>query len=144
MFPTSDQYLLIVSRVRFRPVPKAFQPALASTGGRPDGHPDRVPPVPVRRTVIGDVTKQSLDLSLRRVSNFRTLERSLDTNKTDVYTRAILAAAYAEAGRKDDAARESAEVRRIDPRFDTADFGSLLKKPDLRAKLTSALAKAGL
>ena len=83
-------------------------------------------------------------LSDRNTDAIRTLERSLDTNKTDVYTRAILAAAYAEAGRKDDAARESAEVRRIDPRFDTADFGSLLKKPDLRAKLTSALATAGL
>ena len=83
-------------------------------------------------------------LADRNSDAIRTLERSLDTNKTDVYTRAILAAAYAEAGRQDDAARESAEVRRIDPRFDTADFGSLLKKPDLRAKLTSALAKAGL
>lgn len=83
-------------------------------------------------------------LADRNTDAVRILERSLDTNKTDIYTRAILAAAYAEAGRKDDAARESAEVRRIDPRFDTADFGSLLKKPDLRAKLTSALAKAGL
>jgi len=83
-------------------------------------------------------------LSDRNDDAIRTLERSLDTNKTDVYTRAILAAAYAEAGRKDDAARESAEVRRLDPRFDTVDFGSLLKQPDLRAKLTSALAKAGL
>ena len=83
-------------------------------------------------------------LADRNTDAVRILERSLDTNKTDIYTRAILAAAYADAGRKDDAARESAEVRRIDPRFDTADFGSLLKKPDLRAKLTSALAKAGL
>jgi predicted Zn-dependent protease len=83
-------------------------------------------------------------LADRNNDAIRTLERSLDTNKTDVYTRAILAAAYAEAGRQEDAALESAEVRKIDPRFDTGDFGSLFKKPDLRAKLTSALAKAGL
>jgi class 3 adenylate cyclase/TolB-like protein/Tfp pilus assembly protein PilF len=78
------------------------------------------------------------------VDAIRTLERSLDRNKTDVYTRAILAAAYAEAGRPNDAARQTQEVRKIDPRFDTADFGSLLRKSELRAKLTAALNKAGL
>jgi adenylate cyclase len=83
-------------------------------------------------------------LAGRNADAIRVLERSLDTNKTDIYARAILAAAYAEAGRQDDAARVARDVRTIDPRFDTADFGSLLKKPDLRAKLTSALVKAGL
>jgi adenylate cyclase len=83
-------------------------------------------------------------LAGRNADAIRVLERSVDTNKTDIYSRAILAAAYAEAGRKDDAARQSQEVRKIDPRFDSADFGSLLQKPDLRAKLTRALAKAGL
>jgi len=83
-------------------------------------------------------------LAGRNADAIRVLERSVDTNKTDVYSRAILAAAYAEAGRKDDAARQSQEVRKIDPRFDSADFGSLLQKPDLRVKLARALAKAGL
>ncbi len=83
-------------------------------------------------------------LAGRDADAIRVLERSIATNKTDVYSRAILAAAYAEAGRQDDAARVARDVHTIDPRFDTADFGSLLKKPDLRAKLTSALAKAGL
>jgi hypothetical protein len=35
-------------------------------------------------------------------------------------------------------------VRTLNPRFDSADFGSLLRKPDLRAKLTAAMVKAGL
>jgi hypothetical protein len=35
-------------------------------------------------------------------------------------------------------------VRELDPRFDSADFGSLLRKPELRAKLAGALNKAGL
>jgi len=74
----------------------------------------------------------------------RTLERSLARNKTDPYSNAILAAAYAAAGRQADAARQAATVRQIDPRFDSAEFGSLLRKPELRAKLTAALNKAGL
>jgi class 3 adenylate cyclase/TolB-like protein len=83
-------------------------------------------------------------LSGRNADAIRTLEPSLDRNKTDPYIRAILAAAYAEAGRQDDAARQAREVRTIDPRFDSADFGSLLRKPELRAKLATALDKIGL
>jgi adenylate cyclase len=83
-------------------------------------------------------------LAGRNADAIRVLERSIATNKTDVYSRAILAAAYAEAGRQDDAARVVRDVHTIDPRFDTADFGSLLKKPDLRTRLTNALEKAGL
>ena len=74
----------------------------------------------------------------------RTLERTLERNKTDPYSNAVLAAAYAEAGRQADAARQAETVRGLNARFDSADFGSLLRKPDLRAKLASALAKAGL
>jgi adenylate cyclase len=83
-------------------------------------------------------------LAGRDADAIRVLERSLDSNKTDVYTRAVLAAAYAEAGRTDDAAVQTREVRTLDPRFDTADFGSLLRKAELRAKLAAALNKAGL
>jgi adenylate cyclase len=74
----------------------------------------------------------------------RTLERSLERNKTDVYTNVILAAAYAASGRQADADRQAATVRSIDPRFDTADFGSLFRKAELREKLVAALNKAGL
>ncbi len=83
-------------------------------------------------------------LADRSADAIRTLERSLARNKTEPYSNAILAAAYAQAGRQADAARQAATVRQIDPRFDSADFGSLLRKPELRAKLTAALNKAGL
>ena len=83
-------------------------------------------------------------LADRNADAIRTLERSLERNKTDVYLNAILAAAYAEAGRQADAVRQAETVRGINPRFDSADFGSLLRKPELRTKLAGALNKAGL
>jgi adenylate cyclase len=83
-------------------------------------------------------------LADRSADAIRTLERSLDRNKTDPYTNAVLAAAYAQAGRQTDAARQTETLKRIDPRFDSADFGSLLRKPELRAKLAAAMQKAGL
>jgi TolB-like protein/class 3 adenylate cyclase/Flp pilus assembly protein TadD len=83
-------------------------------------------------------------LADRSADAIRTLERSLERNKTDPFTNAILAAAYAAAGRQDDAARQAQTVKTIDPRFDSADFGSLLRKPELRSKLTAAMTKAGL
>jgi len=83
-------------------------------------------------------------LADRSADAVRTLERSLERNKADAYSNAILAAAYAEAGRKADALRQAAAVRELHPRFDSADFGSLLRKPELRTKLAAALSKAGL
>jgi adenylate cyclase len=83
-------------------------------------------------------------LADRSADAVRTLERSLEGTKADVYSNAILAAAYAEAGRQADALRQAASVRELDPRFDSADFGSLLRKPELRTKLAAALNKAGL
>ncbi len=98
-----------------------------------------------------DVTvKDSFDLGIayiladRSADAIRTLERSLGRSKTDPYSNAILAAAYAQAGRQTDAIMQAAAVRRIDPRFETADFGSLMRKPELREKLVAALKKAGL
>ena len=83
-------------------------------------------------------------LADRNDDAIRTLENSVERNKTDPYTNAILAAAYAQAGRQTDAARQVETVRRLDARFDTAEFGTLLRKPELREKLVAALKKAGL
>jgi adenylate cyclase len=83
-------------------------------------------------------------LADRSADAVRTLERSLERNKTDLYSNAILAAAYAQAGRQADAVRQAKTVRELDPRFDSADFGSLLRKPELQAQLAGALKKAGL
>ncbi len=83
-------------------------------------------------------------LADRNADAIRTLERSLERNKTHLYTNAILAAAYAQAGRQADAARQAETVRGLSPRFNNTEFGSLLRRPELRAKLTGALEKAGL
>ena len=56
----------------------------------------------------------------------------------------ILAAAYSEAGRPEDAARVAASVRKVDPFFDTSAYGALFRNPDHQGKITSALRKAGL
>lgn len=83
-------------------------------------------------------------LADRNDDAIRTLEGSIERNKTDPYTNAILAAAYAQAGRQPDAARQAETVRRLDARFDSAEFGTLLRKPELQGKLVAALRKAGL
>jgi adenylate cyclase len=83
-------------------------------------------------------------LADRAADAIRTLERALERNKNDLYANVVLAAAYAAAGRQTDAVRQAQTVRSIDPRFDSADFGSLLRKQNLRTKLAAALSKAGL
>jgi hypothetical protein len=56
----------------------------------------------------------------------------------------VLAAAYAQQDRTEDAARVAAMVRRIDPTFDPEAFGNkFLKAVDLE-QLRSGLRKAGL
>ena len=59
---------------------------------------------------------------------------------------AMLAAAYAQAGRKDDAERQAAVVRQGGwfPDFSRDEFGSLLRSTDLREKIAFAFKKAGL
>jgi len=61
-----------------------------------------------------------------------------------VFGHVILAAAYSEAGKSEDAARSAAAVRKLDPFFDSARFGSLFRNPEHQAKIASALRKAGL
>src|SRR4029434_9819857 len=50
---------------------------------------------------------------------------------------AMLAAAYAQAGRKDDAERQAAVVRQRFPDFSRDEFGSLMRSPELREKIAS-------
>jgi adenylate cyclase len=56
----------------------------------------------------------------------------------------LLAASYAQLGRTADAAREVANVHRLNPIFDRAAFGNLLRRPEDRDLLQSALVAAGL
>ena len=114
--------------------------------------------VPAAVRTFETATKLGLDISAneaftlgmaylladRNAEAIRTLERSLERNAADLYNTALLAAAYAQAGRQDEAKRQAQTVRKIDPRFDSADFGSLFHNARLREKLGAALKKAGL
>jgi tetratricopeptide (TPR) repeat protein len=71
-------------------------------------------------------------------------ELNIRRNPDAPFTRAVLAAAYAQAGRTDDAQRVAAELRRVDPTFDGTTFGNkFLRGRDL-ARLRAGLVKAGL
>jgi adenylate cyclase len=83
-------------------------------------------------------------LTDRGADAVRVLEHALDRSPGDLYTNVMLAGAYAEAGRQQDAARQAADLRRRFPNFSPEEFGSLLRDPTQREKLAAALKKAGL
>ncbi len=58
--------------------------------------------------------------------------------------RVVLAAAYARQDRAEDAAKMAADIRRLDPTFDPAAFGSKLRNPAQLEELRAGLRKAGL
>lgn len=60
------------------------------------------------------------------------------------FSRIVLAAAYAEADRGEDAARVVSAIHRFDPTFDPQQFGSKFLSPADLAKLRDGLRKAGL
>jgi adenylate cyclase len=72
-----------------------------------------------------------------------TFERPIVRNDSTVFIHAMLAAIHAEAGRKAEAERAAADVRRLNPFFDVGKFGSLFRNPAHREKIVSALQKAG-
>ena len=55
-----------------------------------------------------------------------------------------LAAAYAEAGQLDAAARAADELRRLNPFFHVESFGQYFRDPTARDRMRSSLRKAGL
>ena len=60
------------------------------------------------------------------------------------FIHAMLAAIYAKAGRREEAMREVAEVRRQNPLFDLDTFGTLFRNPAHRDKIVAALQQAGM
>jgi tetratricopeptide (TPR) repeat protein len=60
------------------------------------------------------------------------------------FSHALLAAAYAQQGRSEDAARAAAALRRIDPTFDPQTFGTKLQNASDLERLRDGLRKAGL
>ena len=83
-------------------------------------------------------------LSGRSEDSVRTLERSVERYPSIPFNNAVLAAAYAAAGRKADAERQAAIVRRQFPFFSSDNFGSQFRKPQDREKLAASLKEAGL
>ena len=78
----------------------------------------------------------------RNADAIRTLERSLDRNKTDPYIECdTWRRPMPRPADKTTPPGKLARCETIDPRFDSADFGSLLRKPELRAKLAAALTR---
>ena len=82
-------------------------------------------------------------LAGRSIEAIRIFERTVARNDSTLFIHAMLAAVHADAGRKDDADRALAEVRRRNPFFDLKSFGSLLRNPAHREKIAAALQKAG-
>jgi tetratricopeptide (TPR) repeat protein len=88
----------------------------------------------------------SLAYYLKRRYDAAIEQAELGTRETEGahFSRVVLAAAYAQQDRTEDAARVAAMVRRIDPTFDPEAFGNkFLKAVDLE-QLRSGLRKAGL
>jgi predicted Zn-dependent protease len=73
-----------------------------------------------------------------------TLERGVRGSEQAPYGHALLAGAYAMAGRKAEAAEEVAVLKRILPSFEAQDFGTQLRDAGQRAKIIAALRAAGL
>ena len=71
-------------------------------------------------------------------------ELNLRHNEEARFSRVVLAAALAEAGRAEDARQAAQDVRLSDPTFDAAIFGNKFREAKDLAHLREGLAKAGL
>jgi class 3 adenylate cyclase/TolB-like protein len=83
-------------------------------------------------------------LADRGIDAVRVLQHALDRSPSYLYGNVMLAVAYAAAGHEQEAARQADVVRQRFPHFSSEEFGSLLRDPNQREKLTGALKKAGL
>ncbi len=83
-------------------------------------------------------------LAGRPADTSRIIEQAMVNAGNSLYFVALLAASYAELGRTADAAREAGVLHRNDPRFESSDAGSLLRRPQDREALRTAFRKAGL
>lgn len=71
-------------------------------------------------------------------------ELNLRKTQSANFSRVVLAAAYAQQNRPEDAARVVALIHRMDPAFDPQTFGSKLQNPTDLERLRDGLRKAGL
>jgi adenylate cyclase len=71
-------------------------------------------------------------------------ELNLRRSEGAIFSRIVLAAAYAQESRAEDVARVVAAVRRLDPGFDPQEFGTKFLKPSDLEHVRDGLRKAGL
>jgi adenylate cyclase len=83
-------------------------------------------------------------LAGRTADAARVMEQTVAREPGFTFAYVILAAAYSEAGKSEDATRAAASVHKLDPFFNSDSFGSLFRNPEHRAKIASALRNAGL
>jgi adenylate cyclase len=79
----------------------------------------------------------------QHASAAQVFERTVARQDGNQFIHAMLAAIYADSGRKEDAKREVSEVRRRNPMFDLDTFGTLFRNPMHRDKIVAALREAG-
>ncbi len=72
------------------------------------------------------------------------LEEGVSRKPGWVGSHIILAAAYAQSGRSEDAEREAQVVLRLEPFFEIGNYGSVFRNQEDRAKIVEGLRKAGL
>jgi adenylate cyclase len=73
-----------------------------------------------------------------------TMEQGVARHPNFVGNHIALAAAYAQAGRSEEAARAAAKVLRLDPFFEVESYGTVFRNPADRAVIIEGLRKAGL
>jgi tetratricopeptide (TPR) repeat protein len=86
----------------------------------------------------------ALSLAYYLKRRYDAAELNLRKTATANYSRVVLAAAYAENGQVDEAARVVTTIRRFDATFDPTDFGTKFLKPADLEHLREGLHKAGL
>ncbi len=79
----------------------------------------------------------------RHTDAVRLVERGVLRFPNHPLLYAVLAASYGQMGKKEEAARALAKLRRLSPFFDAASFGSRFRNRDYQAYLADGLAKAG-
>jgi adenylate cyclase len=76
--------------------------------------------------------------------SIRAAERGVGRERDNVWSYVVLAAAYAQSGRSENAARAAATVLRLHPFFEVDSFGTAFRNPTDRASIAEGLHKAGL
>ncbi len=72
------------------------------------------------------------------------VERGLSRHPDFVGNHIAVAAAYAQTGRSEEAARAAAKILRLDPFFEVGSYGTVFRNPTDREHIREGLRKAGL